>query len=238
MFEQPLSYEAFYIPFSSPDGVQIGLDWLFGQPGERVVALHAKKMLNNDRALAEAVTRHGLKVLAPPRVFIPGWSGGPVLVPWASQRVLDAVDEGLGQNATRVCVIESSAGSLEWVTARGAVNLVDPSGATRAPTLDPVVVVALSQAGSAINHNNALTTDDDRGYVISTLQLLVAGGYTYDPQQLCAWCSAHGWTPPEVAELRKLAPRVLLGAKFRLRDGWGPGTLALVRWEAEAGRQG
>jgi len=238
VFERPLAYKAFYIPFLASDGVQIGLDWLLDQPGERVVALHAKKMVSNDHLLAAAVSRHRLTVVAPPRVFIPAWVGGAVLVPWASQRVLDAVDAELGQQATGVCVIESTVGSLEWVTARGAVNLADPSAARLAPTLDPVVIVALKHAGSTINHNNALTTQDDRGYVIRTLQLLVTGGYVYDSEQLCAWCSANGWAPEEVVEMRKIAPRVLQGAKFVLHDNRGPGAQALVRWEAEAGGQG
>jgi hypothetical protein len=48
---------------------------------------------------------------------------------------------------------------------------------------------------------------------------------------------SHGVAQQEVAEMRKIAPRVLQGAKFVLHDSWGPGAQALVRWEAEAGGQ-
>lgn len=240
MFERETRYEAFFLPgpheLATDQAVALGLGWLAGQPGSPLVALSAKKVASNNRLLQGAVASGRLPVVAPPRMFVPGWRGGAVLAPWASQRVLDGIDDDLGTGVTAVCVIEwSPGGHDEWRSARGARDLRDPAGAPAAgPALDPVVVAAMNDASRAVNHNNALVQTEDKAYVVITLQRLVAAGHRYDVAALCSWAAANGFTAVEVKNLRDYATRVLDGRRFQLRSTYGPGPGSVERWRAAA----
>lgn len=107
MFERSSDLNVVYVPWGDhgPDeGVEVGGEWLRGQPGRALVLLHAKKMYTNNRRLPE-VTR-GALVEKPDTVWRSGWRGGPVLAPWPSERVLAALSDSLSDRVTTVCVIE------------------------------------------------------------------------------------------------------------------------------------
>jgi hypothetical protein len=240
MFERTVSYDAYFLPADlDPDeALRLGFNWLLAQPGEPLVVLSRKGNVSNNSLLQQTVSRHRLKVTAPPRIYEPRWDGGSILVVWAGERALLDLDEYLATKANSVCVIGWTEGAHDtWIAGHGARDLRDPGTPVAAPAIDPVVAIAMKHAGRSINHNNALVTDDEKALVVMTLQELVRAGYTYDVDQLAAWAISDGWYPAEIPRLREYANKVLEGRSFRLRDAWGPKKGAVKEWEAEAASQ-
>lgn len=239
MFERTVDYKAFFLPGPSgmptDEALLLGLRWLLGQPGEPLIVLARKGNVTNNRLLAETVRKYDIRYTAPPRVSEPQWTGGSILVPWAGEKALLDIDEFLADRSAAVCVIGWAEGSHDsWIAGHGARDLRDPQRQLAVPEIDPVVAVAMTHAGSAINHNNALVTDAEKSMVVRTLQVLTRGGYVYDVDQLAAWAISQGWYPAEIPRLRDYATKVLEGRSFRLRDTWGPSKGALEQWKAEA----
>lgn len=238
MFEEPLTYDAFYLPgdMDFDQALRLGFQWLMAQPGTPLVVLSAKKMVNNNNVLADLVRRNRVEVVAPPRVFQTGWRGGAVLGPLVGERALLAVDEDLGNRVKAMCVIEWLPGDhATWIAGHNARDLraphEEPAGVL---TLDPVVEVAMREAGESINHNNALVTEYEKAIAVRTLQVLVKGGYRFDVDALIAWATRNGWYAKEIPYLRDYASRVLADRSFRLRDSAGPTGADLKRWQTEA----
>ncbi len=237
MFERTVNYDAVYVPFEVDDDAAFALafDWLLSRPGGPLVVFHAKKMVTNNRQLESLIQRHRLPVVAPPRVLEGGWTGGAVLAPWASGKVLAAIDDQLGSRANGVCVIGGALGEHEaWVRGHRARDLSQRGAEPARAVLDPVVEVAMLHATTAVNHNNALLQDDDKAYVIRTLQLLDEAGLDCETDTLCAWATEHGWTATEVERLREYAAGVRARRRFVLRSSWGPSNDALSHWRREA----
>lgn len=239
MFERRVPYEAFFLPGPSgmptEEALSVGLRWLLSQPGEPLVVLARKGNLSNNRFLERTVRTCGIKFTSPPRVYDPPWSGGSILVPWAGEKALLQIDEHLADRTEAVCVIGWAAGSHDsWIAGHGARDVRTPQEDPAAPTIHPVVAVAMGHAGDSINHSNGLVTDAEKAMVVLTLQELVRAGYDFDVDQLAAWATSQGWHPPEIPRLREYAAKVLDGRTFRLRGGWGPPTGSVRDWESEA----
>jgi hypothetical protein len=235
-------YDAFFVdPDIEPDkAVAIGLQWLVQQPGDPLVLFHAKNMVDNNRLLGRAIRDYHIRYEAPLTIHRSRWSGGAVLAPWASRKVLRCIDDDLANRATGVCVIgwmPDDPAHAAWIAARGAVDLADGSHLGRRPEeiiADPVVRIALDEAERFVNHNNALVQAEDKAYFVRTLQELVRGGHFFEVEQLAAYAMSTGWTAPEVDRIRDYGERVLAGRTFRLRSTIGPQRGACGRWEAEA----
>ena len=236
----PPSYEAFYLPgpadLDTNEAVKVGLAWLRRQPGQPLILLHAKRMVGNNRTLAEAVHRYRIPVEAPRTVWDHPWSGGSILAPWASDRVLRCIDDDLRDRAMAVCVIGTLPGRHDlWIAAHRAADLRG-GPAREAVVSDPVVRVALDQASRTINHNNGLVQAEDKAYVVLTLQELLRGGHPFDLDEIVAYAMALGWTGDEVTRLREYGQRVLAGRRFRLQSEYGPRVGACKDWEDVARR--
>jgi hypothetical protein len=236
-------YTAFFIsPDFDPDrAIMLGIEWLLEQPGEPLVLLHARKMVDNNRTLAGAVRARHLRCEAPQTMRRSGhWAGGGVLAPWASADVLRCIDGDLAQRAVAVCVIGWRPDDPEhaaWIAARKATDLISGRMLGRAPEMivgDPVIRIALDQAERWVNHNNALVQAEDKAYLVRTLQELVRGGHVFDLDQMAAYAMATGWTGEEVKRIREYGQRVLDGRGVRLASSIGPQPGACARWEAEA----
>lgn len=238
MFEEPPSYDAFYLPGDTDfdQAVCVGFEWLMAQPGTPLVVMSAKKSVTNNDVLAGLVKRNRVAVVAPPRVYQSAWDGGAVLGVFIHEKALLAVDQELGHRITAMCVIEWFSGSQStWVAGHDARDLRTPyAEPAAAPSLDPVVKAAMTEAGDSINHNNALVTGAEKAMVVRTMQVLVRGGYTFEVDNLVAWATRNGWHANEIPNFRDYASRVLAGRSFQLQDPWGPSGDDLKRWEAQA----
>ncbi len=217
---------------------QLAGAWLREQPGDGLVLLHAKKMIDNNNFLREGT--RGLAVESPNTIARSGWRGGPVLAAWPSEQVLEAIAGSLGYKITTLCILKSEVArdDLEsWLAGRGAVNLLSGkglSGDSVDPGLDPVVIEAMVDLAKQVNHNNALDQDFEKSLAVRTLQLLDGEGYRWSTGQLCGWAMSHGFTGAEVKNLRDISDKVLAGRRFRLRETVGPSPDALARWQRAA----
>lgn len=238
MFERSHTYDAFYLPGPEEGvrvdtGLALGLQWLLAQPGTPLV-VQAKGVIQRNTILSDAVKRYRIAVAAPPHLASTDWPGGAVLAPWVQERVRLAIDDEL-TSAAAVCVIGWAKGELStWISGHGARDLRTPANEPPPPTLEPVVRIALEEAGAMINHGNALSTDEDKAYVVRTFQELVRSGHRYEVEPVVAWATAHGWTPAEIPRLREFATGVKKGKRFVLRDPWGPKAGTAKKWEGIA----
>jgi hypothetical protein len=241
LFEREAKYGAFFLPGPSemdPDeAIRLALHWLVSQPGDPLILFHAKKMINNNRLVAEGARRYGIPVEAPRTLRWSDWSGGAIVAPWASDDVLRFIDDDLSGKPKAVCVVGWIPGAHDrWIAAREAADLRGGAAVRPKEDLisDPVVRIAIDHASHAINHNNALVQAEDKAYVILTLQELVRGGHRFDIDELVSYAMATGWTGEEVKRLEDYGNRVLSGRRFRLRSQYGPGPGSCGRWEEEA----
>lgn len=246
VYDQTMSanrvYEAFFIPpeVDPDEAIRRGLEWLLAQPGDPLILLHGKKMIDNNRLLADAARRHGIQVEAPSSAWKSRWGGGSILAPWASDRVLRSIDDDLASLAAAVCVIgwmSNDPNHLAWVAARGATDLHSglSLGKGRDEIIrDPVVRIAMDEAERFVNHNNALVQAEDKAYLVRTLQELVRGGHRFGLDELTAYAMATGWTGDEIIRIREYGQRILAGRGFRLQSSVGPRAGSCSRWEFEA----
>jgi hypothetical protein len=235
-------YAAFFVPADvDPDrAVALGLRWLAEQPGEPLILLHAKSMIDNNRLLGAAARQYSIRFEPPPTVWRARWSGGAILAPWASNKVIRCVDDELATYAIAVCIIgwrPDDPNHAARVSARDAVDLETGTALGRAREEiidDPVVRLALDEAESFVNHNNALVQAEDKAYVIRTLQELVRGGHRLELDAIAGYAMATGWTGEEVKRIREYGQQIVDGRGFRLTSTVGPKAGACQRWEAEA----
>ncbi len=238
--EQP--YAAYFVPPEvAPDrGIALGIKWLVEQPGDRLILLHGKKMIDNNRLLARAAREYRLQYEAPNTVWKSRWAGGPILAPWASDSVIRSIEDDLAHHATAVCVIgwrEDDPNHQSWVAARDAINLETGARLGKSPEdiiIDPVVRIALDEAERFVNHNNQLVQYDDKAYLVRTLQELARGGHRLDLDAISTYALATGWSAEEVARIREHGLRVLDGRGFRLQSPVGPKAGACRQWEEAA----
>lgn len=238
--DQP--YSAFFVPPEiDPDrAIALGLQWLVEQPGDGLILLHAKKMIDNNRLLGRAASEYSLRYEAPNTVWKSGWRGGPILAPWASDTVIRCIEDDLAHQATAVCVIgwrEDDPNHQGWIAARDAINLETGARLGKPPEdilIDPVVRVALDAAERFVNHNNRLVQYDDKAYVVRTMEELVRGGHALDLDAIAAYALATGWSAEEVARIREYGQRILDGRSFRLQSPVGPKAGACRHWEEAA----
>lgn len=238
-------YAAYFVPPEvDPDrAIALGLKWLVEQPGDRLILLHAKRMIDNNRPLGRAAREYGLQYEAPNTVWKSGWRGGPILAPWASESVIRSIEDDLAHQATSVCIIgwrEDDPNHLGWVAARDAINLETGDRLGKAPdqiVIDPVVRIALDAAERFVNHNNQLVQYDDKAYLVRTLQELVRGGHRLDLDAIGSYALATGWSAEEVKRIREYGQRILDGRSFRLQSPVGPKAGACRSWEEEVAEE-
>lgn len=242
----PPQYEAFFVPSEvDPDeAIALGVKWLREQPGEPLILLHAKLMIENNSLLEFAAQGYGLPYEAPRTIGRARWAGGSILAPWASDDVLRCIDDRLAFKTSAVCVVgwrEDDPNHVAWIAARAALDLRDGHSLGKPVdeiVSDPVVRVALDHAERFVNHNNALVQAEDKAYLVRTLQELVRSGHFFDIEEIAAYAMATGWTGREVERIREYGGRVLRGQGFRLRSSIGPKPGSSRHWEAEAAEGG
>ena len=165
-------YGAFFIlPDIDPDrAIALGIKWLVEQPAGRLILLHAKKMIDNNRQLRRAADEYGIRYEAPRTVArSSNWSGGAILAPWASAGVIRCIDDDLANRVTAVCIIgwrRDDPNHAAWIRARHALDLAT-GAALWTPSEDivgdPVIRIALDHAERFVNHNNALVQSRRQG---------------------------------------------------------------------------
>lgn len=167
MFERRVEFDVAYVPWKDVDpdyAVRLVVAWWREQPGDHLVLFHAKNMLQNNNILAGLV--RGARVESYSTVRRSSWSGGPVLAPWPSDKVLGALDDDLAPPSA-VAIVEwgdRDGYVRSWLSSHHAQNLHtgEIAGAS-AELIPPVVRVAMEELSQQVNHNNGLVQAADQG---------------------------------------------------------------------------
>src|SRR5260370_31873135 len=124
MMRRSHAYAAFFIPIDvDPDrAIEIGVSWLTEQPGEPLILLHAKKMIDNNRLLGRLAHQHGIRYEAPQTIRTSSpWSGGAILAALASPDVIPCIDHDLAYRLSAVFLHRSPLNRTKhpaWTPAR------------------------------------------------------------------------------------------------------------------------
>jgi hypothetical protein len=126
----------------------------------------------------------------------------------------------------------------DWISSRGAVDLLGTATAAAAPQLDPVVEAALESLTHWVNLGTGLVAPEDKAAAVTDLQTLHRAGYHINPDEVMAWAMRNGWSNRGANELRDVARRVLEGRAFRIMKGlYKPGPELIAYWKEQAAKK-
>lgn len=174
------TYDACWIPGLDDedhwdDCVLLGLDWLQSTafPGDPVIVLNAKSMIQNRQELGWAAQRYDVVAPTGGKSRSPASNRRPraVLAVWPSGKALDLADE-LARNGA-LCVIPGSLHEVDgWIMEHQAVNLLEPDAPVRESPLPPEVRKELDFLAAFGGHNNFSSTE--KPVAIRTLRKIAA----------------------------------------------------------------
>ena len=211
--------QVYFVPHveGAEQSARLGARWLAQHRGQGIPFILVPSnghVSNNDviRELVEGGVRWGI-----PRNFPPvDWAGGPVLAPWASDKVIECVGRW-SERITSVCVLKwLEEDHQDWLTAHEAVDVTDPNRVPTPPTIDDgVVLAALEDITGMINMATGLTHDRDRLFAISRLDYLRRWNRELVAAEIVSWALANGWTKAGADALREIIQRLNAGRTFK-----------------------
>ncbi|BBZ18736.1 hypothetical protein [Mycolicibacterium gadium] len=220
MFDRDVNYPTAVASYDD-DGVTAAIDWCVEhmQKGDTLsVWTSLKSNLRNCAQLADLVQRQSDVAHITGRGSHGPAGSGPVLMAWAG---MDAIGElvRFGHGIRALCVIAWNEDAIRpWVTAVSPIILGDGSAwEIRTPGLDPVLVEALTDLTSMINHNNTIAAGDEKDEVVSVLLALKSAGISLDGEAMQGWALAHGWAGKNPDQLAKYARDINAGKRPRHR---------------------
>lgn len=218
-----MTFEAFWVPqkLFNAEALAIGERWLLDSsyPGEKLIVLHAKKMTQNDRTLADMATRY--RVASPRSIGSARRRGSnAVLAPWASDEALRLAEE-LANPDGGLLVIEGTLNELStWIRGTRATNLADPGVGPAAPLALDAAVTKILDSLLIFDGHNRFYGAYGKEEAVRKLRAMVAAGHRPTPEELQEYAIRSGETDHEGAgHLRELYEGVLTGKRFRSRDG-------------------
>ena len=215
-----------YIDAQGPDdeAVTIGLAWLV-EAGRTAGGgtLHAPG-LDNFRSLShvisniEAIVKNkvfrldGVEIgLATPRT---GSVSGAVLALWTDDKILQEIEDRWMPAA--ICAIPWLRKDIsKWVAAHGPRELRSGKSGPSRTVSNPVVIEALKSLTSSVNLGTGLGHPSDHDAAVSTFRALRSAGEGFDPDEVQAWASAHGWQMRHAEELATIARKVAEGRRIK-----------------------
>lgn len=246
------------MPAGDPQNVARAWAWLdrATKPG-RVALLVVPTKGNIDGFVSDAVGERAAKALArgetvplpsggraalmTERTGAPaGWSGGPALVTFGGDDLLDKVEELVG--VTEVLAVpwldeEVNAWVRTWSVSR--------FGEAPPPELplvkNPVVVEALKSLVARINTSTGLAHPLDHASAVELFEILRDGGESFEPAEVRAWLAAEGGLEARHAnKIREVAQKVRDGKRIKTAasDRWASDVLEQWRREAAARSSG
>lgn len=194
----------------------IGATWLLEHAHEGVPFILVRTLRQASYSdvdeLVSAGARSGIPKNFPPN----DWVGGPVLAPWAKDKVIESIDRA-SQRVTSVCVLQwVESDCRPWLTAHEATDLTAPERMPPTPTIDDrVVLVALERLTHVVNLSTGLSHSLDRMRAIGWLEYLKRWGHHLDAEEVVSWALANGWSQAGAADLEKIINRVNAGGTFK-----------------------
>lgn len=141
--------QVYFVPHVAAVGgsrrsLELGASWLAERRGTGVPIILVPTLRQASFADIDELRATGASHVIP-RNFPPtGWGGGPVLAPWANDKVIESLDHS-SERITSVCVLKWVEDDNQvWLAARQAIDVTAPESVPRPPTIaDGVVLVAL-----------------------------------------------------------------------------------------------
>jgi hypothetical protein len=155
------------------------------------------------------------------------------LAVWVGDEDIEKVEE---LSPAAVGAIPWSDSDLEsWKAAWAPLDLRTAQSACEAlGVANPVVEEALKDLTNHVNLSTGLAHPDDRRAAVWTFRLLRKAGESYDPGQIRAWTTRHGWSMRHARELAEVSERILLGRAVQAK-GPSPWRTDIVRmWRSAA----
>lgn len=223
---------------SAPQAARLGAAWLaeHQHEGTPFILIPTKRAASGNNVIEDLI-----KAKVPwgiPRNFPPTrWPGGPVLAPWATDKVIERIAER-SERVTSLCVLKwLEHENQDWLKARQAIDLTNPSQAPLAPTItDGVVLVAMENITHFINLSTGLGHPSDYEYALRVLEYLKHQKRELVAEEIIPWALANRWGVKDAKDLKKVIDGLNAGRAFRgirqarLRDRGAQ----LRKWEQEA----
>jgi hypothetical protein len=140
---------------------------------------------------------------------------GPVLVPWASDAMVQAAEE---MRPPAICGMPWSEQDLvEW---RRAWNPVDvgtgePVGEGAATVSSSLVEAALVSLTGTVNMSTGIHHPSDEQQAKRLFKALYLEGEPLDEVEIRTWAISHGWEPRFAGDLAELAGKIAAGRRVR-----------------------
>lgn len=155
---------------------------------EQALGAKALKLLSdgNELRIGEGAVR-----LETIRTFKPYSPGDAVVVVYADQKMMDAVDSNRSLKAV-ICVPHLPDAVDSW---KRTWNPISPGGKQEEVRLisNPIVEAALASLTGRINLSHRALHSSDTGAVKDAFRILRAHRQTEDPANIRAWCIKQGW---------------------------------------------
>jgi len=221
MFDRNVDYPTAVASYDD-EGVTAAIDWCIENMRKNdtlSVWTSLKSNLRNCPQLSELVHRHSNAVHITGRGSSSPVGSGPVLMAWPD---MDAIGElvRFGHGIRALCVITWNENAIRpWVTAVDPVILGDGSAwENRTAALDPILIEALIDLTSMINHNNTIAAGYEKDEVVSILLALKAAGIPMDGEAMQGWALAHGWGGKNPDLLAKYVRDINAGKRPQCRN--------------------
>jgi hypothetical protein len=219
MFEREVDYPT-AIANHYDEGVEAAIDWCCRQMEDDdtlTVWTSVKSNLQNSSQLERLVNRHSNveHVTGRGGGFIR--SRGPVLMAWADMSDIGQLLQHGGEGIRALCVITWSEDAIRpWVSAARPMILGDGSAwQNLTPALDPLVIEAMKDLTSTVNHNNTISGGFEKDVVVSCLLALNGAGIPLDGEAMQGWALASGWSGKNPEHLRRYVDDINAGKRPR-----------------------
>lgn len=211
------------------------MQWLGGQEGSPLLLLDQLSAYSQNEVWQEwarDITVASLQTLDQSE-----WQGGPVVVAWPSEDLLQRISRELFPGrATAVCVLMYGDAAFQdaWLQANKARHA--ETGAPyegRAWALPPVAERAVGWIADTVNKSTGFSHPSDYDKAVLVLEQLRQRGHTFDVQALYARALVHGLQPKPARELSDLADRLAGGSRLRVSNRRLLRSDLVQTWEAE-----
>lgn len=159
--------------------------------------------------------------------------GQAILAVWVDDEDIERIEE---VSPAAVGAIPWSDSDLEsWKAAWAPLDLrTDEPACEALGVANPVVEEALKDLTNHVNLSTGLAHPDDKRAAVWTFMLLRKAGESYDPGQIRAWATRHGWSMRHARELGEVSEKILLGRAVQAK-GPSPWRTDIVQvWRSAA----
>lgn len=172
-----------------------------------------------------------LKLITPKREAPYDWSGGPVLVAWAMQDLLDIADTLTRASAILAVSWHDDSDLDGWIKTWNVPELGTATPTKKAIVSNYVVENALEEVISSVNIADGGGHPSDHASIVQMFRLLRKHNESFEPQEVRAWLISTKQMQPRHAErIADIAMKIRDGRSVQTRSQYTMSDEAIVRW--------